>query len=71
MLFLQEFFLNSVTLTHCSMQLEKIVAQGNNLTRDQLLTVQGGNAPSSTLSGPTGIDPGASASTDYEDNDSD
>lgn len=71
MLFLQENFLNSVTLTRCSMQLKKIVAQENNLTRDQLLSVLGGNVPSSTLSGPTGTDPGAPASKDYEDNDSD
>lgn len=70
-LFLKEIFLNSVTLTHCSMQLEKIVAQENNLTRDQLLTVLGGNAPTSTLSAPTGTDPGAPTSADYEDNDAD
>ncbi len=53
------------------MQLKKFGAQEINLTRDQLLTVKGGNVPSSTLSGPTGTDPGASTTIDYEDNDSD
>ncbi|WP_343674230.1 hypothetical protein [Chitinophaga sp.] len=53
------------------MQLEKLTPQEKSLTRDEMLSLQGGNVPSLTGTNYHSTDLGTSTADDYDDADGD